>query len=817
MTKARPRREGEDRFVEVALPLPLFQTFTYRLGGRDPVRPGTRVLVSFSGRERIGWIVGEGNPPSGSRILPVIDLLETEPSAGPDILGLCRWMADYYVAPLGIALRAALPSVLSDSSRTLIVSTGVEVDGPLPLREEALLGLLTEASGPRSARALRRQLGGRSIWPEIRSLVARGLIAHETVPPRPPPVKTRRVVTVTRWLEDLQELEELFGRAVRQREAYAWLEAAGGESDLSAMTESGGFSRGVIRGLEEKGLASVEDREMIRDPFAALPVEAPPSLVPTPAQERALASLLTQLDAQNPRPVLLHGVTGSGKTLVYIEFLREVLARGKTAVVLVPEISLTPQTVSRFRSHFGDRVAVLHSALSEGERYDAWRQLARGDKTIAVGARSAIFAPLRNLGAVIVDEEHEGTYKQSEAPRYQGRDLAVVRAARAGAVAVLGSATPSLESWANAAEDKYELSTLPDRAAGQPPPPVRVVDLRAAPANRRVLSEELTTAVGLRLDRGEQVILLLNRRGYSSFVQCQECGDVRQCLHCSISLTFHRGTGRLLCHHCRHEEPAPTRCERCGSKDLSFRGIGTEQVERLVFETFPEARVARMDVDTTSGKWSHHEILGRVERGEVDILLGTQMIAKGLDFPNVTLVGVVNADVGIHLPDFRASERAFQLLSQVAGRTGRGVLEGEVIIQTSLPDHYAVRCAVAHDYVGFAQRELKEREDPPYAPHVRMANVVISSPDPERAASTAETASRWMSRWIRGSGSRVDLIGPAPCPIERLHGRWRWHFVLRARSAGDVGRACAAMIMDHELRGGGDVRLALDRDPVALL
>jgi primosomal protein N' (replication factor Y) len=817
MTRTRPARQGEDRLVEVALPLPLFQTFTYRLRDGDRARPGTRVLVSFRGRERIGWIVGDGSPPPNARILPVIDVLEAEPSAGPDILGLCRWMADYYVAPLGIALRAALPSVLSDSSRTLLVSTGGEVEGALSAREEALLALLTQASGPRSARALRRELGGRSIWPEIRSLVARGLIAHETVPPRPPPVKTRRVVTVVRWLEDLGELEALFGRAVRQREAYAWLEAAGGESDLSAMTESGGFSRGVIRGLEEKGLVSVEDREVIRDPFAGLPVEAPPALVPTPAQERALAALLTQLDAESPQPVLLHGVTGSGKTLVYIEFLREVLARGRTAVILVPEISLTPQTVSRFRSHFGDRVAVLHSALSEGERYDAWRQLARGEKTIAVGARSAIFAPLKNLGAVIVDEEHEGTYKQSEAPRYQGRDLAVVRAARAGAVTVLGSATPSLESWANAAEGKYVLATLPDRAAGQPPPPVRIVDLRAAPANRRVLTEELATALALRLDRREQVILLLNRRGYSSFVQCQECGDVRQCLHCSISLTFHRGTGRLLCHHCRHEEAAPTRCERCGSKDLSFRGIGTEQVERLVSETFPEARVARMDVDTTSGKWSHHEILGRVERGEVDILLGTQMIAKGLDFPNVTLVGVVNADVGIHLPDFRASERAFQLLSQVAGRTGRGALEGEVIIQTSLPDHYAVRCAVAHDYAGFARRELKEREDPPYAPHVRMANVVISSPDPERAASAAERAVQWLSRRLSRSGSRVEVIGPAPCPIERLHGRWRWHFVLRARSAGDVGRACEAIVRDHELRGGGDVRLALDRDPVALL
>jgi primosomal protein N' (replication factor Y) len=472
-------------------------------------------------------------------------------------------MADYYVTPLGIALRTALPSVLSDSSRTLLVETGRDPQGALPAREERLLDLLRKAAGPRSARALRREMGGRSIWPEIRALVSRGLIAHETVPPRPPPVKTRRVVTVTRWIEDLQEVQRVFGRAARQRDAYAWLEAAGGEADLTAIMDEGGFSRGVVGGLEKKGLVAVEDREVMRDPFSDIPVEDPPSLVPTPAQERALAMLREELDSKAPSPVLLHGVTGSGKTLVYIELLREVLSRGRTALILVPEIALTPQTVARFRSHFGDEVAVLHSALSEGERYDAWRQLAAGEKRIAVGARSAVFAPLERLGAVIVDEEHEGTYKQSEAPRYQGRDLAVMRAAREGAVCVLGSATPSLESWANGAAGKYRVASLPERAAGQPLPPVRVVDLRAAPAERRILSDELVEAVTGRLERGEQVILLLNRRGYSSFVQCRDCGDVRQCPHCSISLTFHRAPGRLLCHHLHKRMRRKERGKRC--------------------------------------------------------------------------------------------------------------------------------------------------------------------------------------------------------------------------------------------------------------
>ncbi|NNL30760.1 MAG: primosomal protein N', partial [Gemmatimonadetes bacterium] len=536
----------------------------------------------------------------------------------------------------------------------------------------------------------------------------------------------------------------------------------------------------------------------------------------------------------------------SGKTLVYIELLREVLARGKTAIVLVPEISLTPQTVSRFRAHFGDRVAVLHSGLSDGERYDAWRMLRSGQRTIAVGARSALFAPLDDLGAVVVDEEHDGSYKQSEAPRYHARDLAVVRAHRHGAVCVLGSATPSLESWDNVRKGKFRRMLLPERVGGGRLPAVHVVDLRkgrkqdpsktgvkegnggmgsqadtSADRGGRVLSEELVSAVDLRLRREEQVILLLNRRGYSSFVQCRECGEVEQCENCSISLTYHRVTQKIVCHHCRFEAPAPSRCPRCGGNDLSFRGLGTEQVERVTAETFPGARIVRMDVDTTSGKWAHQKILERVERHEVDILLGTQMIAKGLDFPRVTLVGVVNADVGIHLPDFRASERTFQLLSQVAGRAGRSALGGEVYIQTSLPGHYAVRAAVDHDFEAFATRELGERERPTYPPHVRLVNVILSSPEQRLAAETAEGAARWlqavMARWRRaGAATEVELVGPAPAPIERLHGRWRWHFFLRAPSPRALGEVTRVLAEDFTLPSG-DVRLAIDRDPVALL
>ncbi|MEX2473365.1 MAG: primosomal protein N' [Gemmatimonadota bacterium] len=821
------------------MPLPIHRTFTY---GVDGVLPpvGTRVLVPFRRTERIGWVVGPGEDGPIKGLRKVLSVLDREPTVTPDVLELCRWMADYYVSPLGIALRAALPAVLSDVSRDYMTWVGEAsgLDGLRP-RERKVAEHLSARAGAQRVQTLRRSLGMGSIWTELRALEAAGLLDHEAVPPAEPSVKTRRVVRVVRNPGTLEEREEIFGRAARQREAFDLLQASGGAAELAHLTAEEGFSRSVVTGLEEKGLVEVADEEEIRDPFAAEPPRIPPDLVPTPAQRAALTALTAALDEERPSPFLLQGITGSGKTLVYIELLREVLARGRTGIVLVPEISLTPQTVSRFRAHFGDQIAVLHSGLSDGERYDAWRLLRSGERRVAVGARSALFAPLDRLGLVVVDEEHDGSYKQSEAPRYQARDLAVVRARAHGAVCVLGSATPSLESRHNVDTGKFRRLELPERAGGASLPEVRVVDLREARrkgggsgggggggggpqggrgAGAGVFSPELVDAVGVRLRRREQVILLLNRRGYSSFVQCRSCGEVERCENCSVSLTYHRVTRRIVCHHCRFEAAAPSRCPRCGSDDLSFRGVGTEQVERVAVETFPEARIARMDVDTTSGKWAHQRILDRVERREVDILLGTQMIAKGLDFPNVTLVGVVNADVGLHLPDFRASERTFQLLSQVAGRAGRGALGGEVVIQTSMPEHYAVQAAVAHDYEGFAARELDERRRPRYPPHVRLANVVLSSPDQELVVEAAEGAARWLKRKLAAgiAGEEVELVGPAPAPIERLHGRWRWHFLLRTESPRALGLAAHAVVARHRLPSG-DVRLALDRDPVALL
>ena len=751
--------------VDVALALPLFRTFTYRVpdGVTGSVTPGSRVVVPFRNRTEIGIVIGEATPRDGMKLKDAVAAPDDAPVMDEHMLALCRWIAEYYVVPIGVALRTALPASL----------TGAET--PVPSR------------------------------------------------------KTRRVVEITTELTSLLQRDEVFARSPQQRALYELLEALGGRAAVELLSEKLDFSSSVLKGLENKRLVAVGSETVERDPFLARARRPPDAHVPTDAQTNAIQRLAL---AEPGQVALLHGVTGSGKTLVYLELLRRVvLEQGKSAIVLVPEIALTPQTVDRFRAVFGDQIAVLHSALSDGERYDAWLALQRGDKRIVVGARSAIFAPLRNLGAVIVDEEHESSYKQGESPRYHAREVAIVRARAEGAVVVLGSATPSLESWANATSGKYELLTLPDRAGGARLPKVHVVDLRADKPKAKpsdtadadaafafAISRPLEDALTERLAKKEQSILLLNRRGYAAFVQCGTCGDVVVCPNCSISLTYHRTPERLVCHYCLHAEPLHLTCSRCAGMRLRQRGLGTQQVERLLSERYPTARIARMDVDTTSGKWAHTEILDRVGAGEVDILLGTQMIAKGLDFPNVTLVGVIDADIGINLPDFRASERCYQLLSQVAGRAGRGPKGGEVFIQTRSPTHHAVKCAVTHDYHRFVHEELIGRKHPVYPPNVRVANVVLSGTQEDATARLATRAAAWLHKLlVARPASGVTIIGPAPCPVERVKNRWRWHVLIKAERPQDLGRIGKYLVERFEVPKQFGLRMTLDRDPVALL
>ncbi|HET6229148.1 MAG TPA: primosomal protein N' [Longimicrobiaceae bacterium] len=823
-------------FVEVAIPLPIPRTFTYSVPEemRASVQAGARVLVPFGARERIGWVDRVVASASSPRIKPINGVLDVAPSATPTILRLARWIADYYVAPLGQVLRTALPAGLADSSTDFVVATADASTDVSTLKpdEARVLGWLRAKEGPQPVARLRRELGDKVWWPAIRGLESAGALRVETEAPRvEPPLKTRRVLRIERELLSITARDEIFGRAKRQRECFEVVEEMGGSADVAHLLELG-FSYAIMNGLAEKGVCAFAEEEVPRDPYAGVNLPAAHVHRPTAHQAGVIRELVEASRTKEPGTFLLRGVTGSGKTLVYIELLREIVDRqGKTAIVLVPEIALTPQTVGRFKSVFGDRVAVLHSALSDGERYDEWRSLRAGEKQIVVGARSAIFAPLQNLGAIVVDEEHEGTYKQAEAPRYHAREVAVVRARLEGAVCLLGSATPSLESWANTQAGKYRLVELPERVGGQPMPPIRVVDLRVerkrqgattGPLQEKsptILSDVLVDAVRQRMSRGEQTILLLNRRGYATFVQCRECGNVWHCPQCNVSLTYHRRGNKLTCHYCLHEEAAPQRCSSCGSDDLSYRGVGTEQVERAVGDAFPAARIARMDVDTTGAKWAHHDILGRVERNEVEILLGTQMIAKGLDFPNVTLVGVINADVGINLPDFRATERTFQLLTQVAGRAGRGPKGGEVFIQTALPNHYAITCAGEHDFVGFAEREMEARKQPAYPPYARLVNVVVSGLEETATQEAAVQVADWLHGLLEARKiDAVSIVGPAPCPIDRIRNRWRWHLLLRSDSAKVLGDVAKYFFQRFALpKSKADLRIAIDRDPVALL
>jgi primosomal protein N' (replication factor Y) len=633
------------------------------------------------------------------------------------------------------------------------------------------------------------------------------------------------MLVLARELPSLLERDQVFGRARRQRELYELLDSLGGRGAVEHLVERLGVSDSVVDGLVARGLARIEREADPRVPYPGRALVQGPAHPPTPAQRHAIARITS---AHAGDVFLLHGVTGSGKTLVYLEALRHILADGeRTGIVLVPEIALTPQAVDRFRAVFGDLVAVLHSALGDGERLDDWRALRRGNKRIALGPPSPLFAPLDNVGLIVVDEEHEASYKQGEAPRYHAREAAIVRAHHEGGVVVLGSATPSLESWVAAREGRYQLLSLPDRVGGGRLPAVHLVDLRrkltqgalgSTDPVRRVVSEPVEAALRERMARGEQSLLLLNRRGYAAFLQCSQCGHVVDCPNCSISLTYHRTPERLICHYCAHSEDSGPTCSKCGGLALRQRGLGTQQVERLLSERFPEARIARMDVDTTSGKMSHSRILDRVAAGDVDILLGTQMIAKGLDFPNVTLVAVVDADVGINLPDFRASERCFQLLAQVAGRAGRGPKGGEVYIQTRCPEHHAVRHALTHDYLSFVEEELSQRAEPPYPPSTRLANIVFSGTSEESTAEMALAARDWLRRLMeRYPELHVHMVGPAPCAIDRIKTRWRWHLMLKSNDAKNLTRVVNYLGARFPVPKREGLRIAIDRDPATVL
>ena len=812
------------RLVQVALPPPLSRQLTY---GVPPelsalVGPGSVVLVPVQQRLVTGFVLSDeaAAPVEAGRIRDITQVVDTEAPISAEVVRLCAWLADYYLAPVGAALAAALPpGVRLTSSRTVELT---EADGDLPeadAEQERVLAELRRARGPLRVTTLRSRLGKRGLEGALRRLLQHGRIQmRPDLSGGAVRARRRQLVRLADSERARADLPALDRRAPAQGRCLRRLLQAGPAPKRRLLEE--GFGYAVLKGLQGRGLTETVEQEILRDPLAGLDLADSRTPEPTEDQKEVLRRVHSAIDAGRFETLLLRGVTGSGKTLVYQLAVERVLQSGRSAIVLTPEIALAWQMVRRFRARFGETVAVLHSQLSVGERYDTWRRLRRGEQRLVIGARSAVLAPVKELGLVVVDEEHDGSYFQDDLESHQplvyhGRDLAVVRARLAGVPVILGSATPSLESWSNVRSGKYTSLSLPRRIDDRPLARVEVVDMRREPFQGRqptLFSKSLRLKIRERLERGEQIVLLQNRRGFSPVVQCASCGEAVSCRRCHVSLTYHRGREEgLRCHYCDFRAPVPGRCPECGSSEVRLTGAGTQKVEAALEEQFPGIRVIRMDVDTTGWKGAHDRLVERFRSRDADVLLGTQMVAKGLDFPEVTLVGVISADTGFHLPDFRAAERSFQLLTQVAGRSGRGSSHGEVVIQTRLPEDPVLLAAARQDYDAFAEGELGERRATGFPPFGRLIVFRWRGESEEAVSQAARQGTQVLERT---GPPGLSVLGPAPAPLARLRGRYRWQVLL----AGPGGRqlrlkAAAALGPMHRAAGRCGVDLGVVVDP----
>ncbi|WP_347723561.1 primosomal protein N' [Lysinibacillus capsici] len=730
---------------------------------------GSRVKVPFGPRNVLGFVVGlkkETDVPL-NKLKAINQILDMEPVLTEEMLRMAKWLKNDTICYEIDALQVMLPSALRAKYEKMIK---LQQGQQLPLEVQAIFGKRQRANFKEFERA--------GLLPLLKQLVAENIVTIENVVKQQGNVKEIRMVQITADHQLIERALEQSSRAVKQRLLLQWMcQHLGEVFTPQQICDEAGVSISVLEAVIDKGAAQFIQEEVFRDPFTK-EVSRTKALQLTGEQQVALQAITTAMDEQIAQTFLLHGVTGSGKTEVYLQAIQKVLEEGKEAIMLVPEISLTPQMTERFRSRFGEMVAVMHSGLSVGEKYDEWRKIQQGKVKVVVGARSAIFAPFTNIGLIILDEEHESTYKQEDSPRYHARDVAIWRSEFYNCPIILGSATPALESFARAKKGVYKLLSLKHRALHQALPTVFIADMREElrQGNRSMFSQSLIEAIRLRLEKKEQMVLFLNRRGYSSFVLCRDCGTVVQCPNCDISLTYHRTTEKLKCHYCGYEEHVPQICPECQSDHIRYFGTGTQKVEEELYKLFPEARVLRMDVDTTKHKGAHEEILETFGAGQADILLGTQMIAKGLDFPNITLVGVLSADTSLHLPDYRAAERTFQLLTQVSGRAGRHDKLGEVIIQTYTPEHYAIELAKTQEYEPFYEREMFLRRRSNYPPYYFVALIQLSHEDVMMAA---EYAGR-VADWLRGNlSNQVAIIGPTTASIARLQNRYRYQCLIK--------------------------------------
>ena len=816
----------EDRnFATLALPLALDKPLVYSVPDslRERIALGMRALAPVQSRVLTGVVVALDAISEIASARPLIDLPDEGPLFDSVMLALCRWLADYYCCSWGEALYCAVPAAVKSAPRMRYHLQADRLNaGRYTERQRRIIAALYER-GPLTAGQLAAVAGGQSLSNSMQALVRRGIVREERIfrDSGDAVLTETRVRLIEACVPDNDALLALQRRAPKQAAVYLDLLYGARECAASALYQKHGVARTALRSLEKRGLIHCFEAELYRIPEMTADANATAKHALNQEQEQAYHAICGALSDARYETFLLRGITGSGKTEVYLQAIETALALGRDAIMLVPEISLTPQTVGRFYARFQQAIAVLHSGLSDGERYDAWRRARRGEVRIVVGARSAVFAPLPHVGIIIVDEEHDNSYKQNETPRYHARDVAIVRARMHNAVCVLGSATPSIESYFNSESGKRNRIELTQRATAGVLPSVQLIDMRREhfeTPGQLVLSTTLEQAVQARVAAQEQVILLLNRRGFAPVVLCPMCGWVAQCDDCQVSLTYHSAGGVLRCHYCNASRPKPEVCGQCGFNPLIYLGLGTQKAEDYLLRAFPGARVARMDADTTSGKGGHAKILGRFAAHEIDILIGTQMLAKGHDYPGVTLVGVINADAGLALPDFRAAEQVFQLLTQVAGRAGRGDRPGEVFIQTYRPKHYAILAAAAHDYDTFFKQEITHRKEAGYPPFRRMVNFMIESDDPLLAERESARLRRIAREQVDALGYRgVALLGPAPATIRRVKKMYRWNFAMMSKSASRINTLARAVRASFQSAGANRrVKLKVDLDPYGM-
>ncbi|MFZ1976956.1 MAG: primosomal protein N' [Bacteroidota bacterium] len=839
--------------ANIALPLPLDKTFTYLVPPDlfSLAQPGRRAIVPFGKKTLTGVIVNLPENTTVKGLKPVQDILDDEPAFSAEMLSLTEWIAEYYMSPWGEVLRAATPQGLSQESKRSVhllassIETLLEKTKGRARSQHVVLQVLKDTPHI-SLSLLQKRSHVKSIVGILTGMQQQGWISlEESVEAPKVRTKTERTIRCTAAGKEAAEHENL---NERQRGFLKLLqtESADGTEEIAAadFLKKYSLSLSILRTLAKKRFVAFGTREIVRiseyDTFGL-----PENIELNSDQQHALTEIKEAVDAASYKAFLLHGITGSGKTQVYIEAIRNVLALGKTAIVLVPEISLTPQTVRRFKSHFGTDVAVMHSQMSSGERYDTWRLAQKGRVRIVIGPRSAIFAPLKNIGLIVVDEEHESSYKQFDAvPRYNARDVAIVRALRSNAVVVLGSATPSIESYYNVQQKKYTLLELPHRVDTAKLPEVRIVDIArdrkqayedlkeeikksGKPFPKRLpdrsISKLLRDQIEVRLMKKEGIILMQNRRGFSHVFECYDCGFVEKCGSCEVSLTYHATKKHLRCHYCGYIKKPSTVCPKCGSTELRMHAFGTQQVEEELKSLFPASIILRMDRDTTTHRGAHHRILEQFGSGTADILLGTQMVAKGLDFPRVTLVGVISADTQMLLPDFRASEDTFQLLTQVAGRAGRSTLTGEVIIQTLQTNHYSLKHVMTHDFPGFYNEELEYRRELNYPPFSRIVLIEFNGERENEVQHHAQKFKDILQRFAGGGHSLV--LGPADAAISKIKNLYRKHIVVKnLKSKDPSGTALHTMLRtarqqceDSPLFLNKKVKMIIDIDPQGMM